>query len=298
MVGSLLAAGLFAFTAVRLAPGDPIRLMAGDRNVPAEVVAQWERRYGLDRPVPVQFVYYVANALRGDFGTSYQYVGTPVMNLVLPATRITIAWQAVALLVAIVVAVFLGVIAAARHNTFVDNFAMFGAVIGISLPDFVLATLLMIVFSLQLDWLPVAGHGTPLHFVLPIVTIAVRPCAVLSRMVRASMLDVVAEDYVRTARSKGVAERIVYYRHALGNALLPILTVIGVQIGRILSGAFVVETIFNIPGLGRVGVTAVLQRDYPVVLAATLILAAAFLLVTLIVDLLYAVIDPRIRLTN
>lgn len=295
IVLSLFAAAFLAFVATRLTPGDPIRLMAGDRNISPEVVALWQQRYGLDKPLPVQFYYYVRNALGGDFGTSYQFIGTPVLDLVLPATLITIKWEAVALLLAIVVALLLGVVAAARHNSAVDSGAMFAALVGISLPDFVLATVLMIVFSLNLGWLPVAGYDTPAHFVLPIITLAVRPCAVLSRMVRASMLDVINEDYVRTARAKGVRERVLLSKHALSNALLPVLTVIGVQIGRILSGSFIVETIFNIPGIGRVGVTAVIQRDYPVVLAATLVLAAAFLLVTFVVDLLYAVIDPRIR---
>lgn len=292
---SLVAAGFLAFVATRLTPGDPIRMMAGDRNISPEVIASWQQRYGLDKPIPVQFYYYVRNALRGDLGTSYQFIGTPVLDLVLPATIITIKWEAVALLLAILAALILGVLAAARHNTAVDHGAMFGALLGISLPDFVLATVLVIIFSLKLDWLPVAGYETSAHFVLPILTLAVRPCAVLSRMVRASMLDVINEDYVRTARAKGVNERVMLGKHALSNAMLPVLTVIGVQIGRILSGSFIVETIFNIPGIGRVGVTAVIQRDYPVVLAATLVLAAAFLLVTFVVDLLYAVIDPRIR---
>lgn len=295
IVLSLFAAGFLAFVATRLTPGDPIRLMAGDRDISPEVIALWKQRYGLDKPIPVQFYYYVRNALRGDFGTSYQFIGTPVVDLVLPATVITIKWESVALLLAIVVALLLGVVAAARHNSAIDNGAMFGALVGISLPDFVLATILMIVFSLNLGWLPVAGYDSAAHFVLPIVTLAVRPCAVLSRMVRASMLDVINADYVRTARAKGLSERILLGKHALSNAMLPVLTVIGVQIGRILSGSFIVETIFNIPGIGRVGVTAVIQRDYPVVLAATLVLAAAFLLVTFVVDLLYAVIDPRIR---
>jgi peptide/nickel transport system permease protein len=298
IVGTLFAVAFLAFTATRLTPGDPIRLMTGDRNVPPEVIEAWRERYGLDRPIPIQFLFYARNVLRGDLGMSYQYLGTPVVDLVGPATRVTLQWEVVALILAIVVAVFLGVTAAARHNSAIDNGAMFFALIGISLPDFVLATLLVIVFSLQFEWLPVAGIGTPAHYVLPVITLAVRPCALLSRMVRASMLDVIREDYVRTARAKGVSERRVLHRHALGNALLPVLTVIGVLVGRILSGAFIVETIFNIPGIGRVGVTAVLQRDYPVVLAATLILAAAFIVVTLVIDVLYAVIDPRIRYGN
>jgi ABC-type dipeptide/oligopeptide/nickel transport system permease component len=295
MLATLLIVAFLAFAATRMTPGDPIRLMTGDRNVPPEVVEAWRARYGLDQPIPVQFGYYIRNLVRGDLGLSYQYLGTPVARLVLPATVVTLQWQVIALLVATITAVLLGVVAAAHHNTIVDNGAMFFALIGISLPDFVLATFLVIIFSLHFDLLPVAGFGTAAHLVLPVATLAVRPCALLSRMVRASMLDVIREDYVRTARAKGVAEWQVLRRHALQNALLPVLTVIGVLIGRILSGAFIVETIFNIPGIGRVGVIAVLQRDYPVVLAATLILAAAFIIVTLIVDVLYAVIDPRIR---
>lgn len=295
---SLLAATFFAFTASRLAPGDPVRLMAGDRNVSPEVIEAWRVRYGLDQPIPVQYVYYVSNLLQGDLGTSYQYVGTPVIDLVAPAALITFRWEIIALIAAIALAVLLGVIAAVFHNTLIDNGAMFVALIGISLPDFVLATFLIIIFSLRLNWLPVAGYETAAHFVLPAITLAVRPCAVLSRMVRASMLDVINQDYIRTARSKGLRERVVIGRHALNNALLPIMTVIGVQIGRILAGSFIVETIFNIPGIGRIGVTAVLQRDYPVILATTIVLAAAFLLTTFIIDLLYAFIDPRIRLVD
>lgn len=295
---SLLAATFLAFTASRLTPGDPIRLMAGDRNIAPEVVEAWRARYGLDQPIPVQYVYYLANLLQGDLGTSYQYIGTPVTDLIVPAMLMTFRWEAAALLGAILVAILLGVTAAVWQNTPIDTGAMLLALVGISLPDFVLATFLVVVFSLRLDWLPVAGYETAAHFILPAITLAVRPCALLSRMMRASMLEVIHQDYIRTARAKGLGSLSVIGNHALRNALLPVLTVVGVQVGRILSGAFVVETIFNIPGIGRVGVTAVLQRDYPVILGATLVLATAFLITTLIVDILYALVDPRIRLVD
>lgn len=295
MMFSLFGATFLAFTASRLAPGDPLRMMAGEQNVSSEVIATWEARYGLDKPIPVQYFYYVRNVFEGDLGTSYQYIGMPVTDLIGPAIMVTLRWEAAALFFAIIIAIALGTIAALKQNTWIDTAAMTVALVGISLPDFALATFLIVGFSLQLGWLPVAGFETPAHFILPALTLAVRPCALLSRMVRASMLDVIHQDYMTTARAKGLSERAVILRHGLRNALLPILTVVGILIGRILSGSFIVETIFNIPGIGRVGVTAVLQRDYPVILGATLTLATAFLLTTLVVDMLYGVLDPRIR---
>lgn len=295
MLFSLIGATFLAFTASRLAPGDPLRLMVGEQNVAPEVIESWKARYGLDQSIPVQYLHYVRNALQGDLGTSYHYIGTPVSEIIGPAILVTLKWEVVALIFAILVAMVLGIIAAIKQNTWVDTTAMTVALVGISLPDFVLATFLIVGISLGLGWLPVAGAETPGHFVLPAITLAVRPCALLSRMVRASMLDVLNQDYMTTARAKGLRERAVILQHGLRNALLPVLTVIGILIGRILSGSFIVETIFNIPGIGRVGVTAVLQRDYPIVLGATLALASAFLLTTFCIDLLYGVFDPRIR---
>jgi ABC-type dipeptide/oligopeptide/nickel transport system permease component len=295
MAFSLIGATFLAFAASRLAPGDPLRLMLGEQNVAPEVIEAWEIRYGLDQPIPVQYLYYVRNALQGDLGTSYHYIGTPVTEIIGPAILVTLKWETVALIFAIAIAIFLGTIAAIKQNTWIDTAAMTLALIGISLPDFALATFLIVGISLGLGWLPVAGADTPAHFILPAITLAVRPCALLSRMVRAAMLDVINQDYMTTARAKGLAERVVIMRHGLRNAMLPVLTVVGILIGRILSGSFIVETIFNIPGIGRVGVTAVLQRDYPIILGATLTLATAFLVTTLLVDLLYGVFDPRIR---
>jgi oligopeptide transport system permease protein len=298
IIFSLFGATFLAFTASRLAPGDPLRLMAGEQNLSQEVIETWKAHYGLDQPIPIQYFYYVRNAITGDLGTSYHYIGKPVTELIGPAILVTFKWESVALILAILFAVFLGTISAIRHNTWVDTGAMSIALVGISLPDFALATFLIVAFSLKLNLLPVAGYETPAHFVLPAITLAARPCALLSRMVRASMLDVINQDYMTTARSKGLSERMVITRHGLRNALLPVLTVVGILIGRILSGSFIVETIFNIPGIGRVGVTAVLQRDYPVILGATLALAAAFLITTFFIDMLYGILDPRIRVAD
>ena len=298
MIFSLIGATFLAFAASRLAPGDPIRLMAGEQNISPEAIENWTKQYGLDKPIPVQYVYYLKNALKGDLGTSYHYIGTPVTDLVLPGVIVTLRWEVVALIIAILSAMILGTVAALNHNTWIDTVTMAIALIGISLPNFALATFLIVIFSLNLNWFPVAGYETPLHYVLPIITMAVQPCAVLSRMVRASMLDVIRQDYMTTARAKGLKEKMIVIRHGFKNAFLPVMTIAGIQIGRILSGSFIVETIFNIPGIGRIGVTAVLQRDYPVILAATLVLAIAFLITTFIVDLLYGVLDPRIRLAD
>ncbi|MCB0046365.1 MAG: ABC transporter permease [Caldilineaceae bacterium] len=298
IIFSLLGATFLAFTASRLAPGDPLRLMVGERNLAPEVVAAWEQRYGLDKPIPVQYLYYVKNALQGDLGTSYHYIGTPVIDILGPAILVTLRWESVGIALAIIVAMILGIISALRQNTWIDTLAMTVALVGISLPDFALATFLIVGLALKLDWLPVAGFETPLHYILPVITLAVGPTALLSRIVRSSMLDVMQQDYMVTARSKGLREIIIVLRHGLRNAFLPVLTIVGVLIGRILSGSFIVETIFNIPGIGRVGVTAVLQRDYPIILGATIVLSAAFLITTFVIDLLYGVLDPRIRITE
>ena len=298
IIFSLIGATFLAFTASRLAPGDPIRLMAGEQNISQEVLTAWEERYGLDKPIPIQYYYYVKNALQGDLGTSYHYIGTPVIDILGPAVMITLRWEAFALLFSMLISVFLGTIAALNHNTWIDTVTMAVALIGISLPSFALATFLIVGLALKLDWLPVAGYETPLHYILPVITLAVHPCAVLSRMVRASMLDVIHQDYMTTARSKGLKERLIIIRHGFKNAFLPLLTIAGIQIGRILGGSFIIETIYNIPGIGRIGVTAVLQRDYPVILGTTLVLAITFLITTFIVDLLYGVLDPRIRIAD
>jgi len=298
IIFSLIGATFLAFTASRLAPGDPLRLMVGDRNLDPAVVVAWEQRYGLDKPIPVQYAYYVKNALQGDLGTSYHYVGTPVTEILGPAMLVTLRWESIGLALAIMLALIFGTISALKQNTWVDTLTMTVALAGISLPDFALATFLIVGFSLRLNWLPVAGLDTPLHYVLPIITLAVGPTALLSRMVRSSMLEVIRQDYMSTARAKGLSERSIIVFHGLRNAFLPILTIVGILVGRILSGAFIVETIFNIPGIGRVGVTAVLQRDYPVILGATIILASAFLITTFMIDLLYGVLDPRIRITE
>ncbi|MCI0475116.1 MAG: ABC transporter permease [Anaerolineales bacterium] len=294
---SLFAATLIAFVASRFAPGDPIRLMVGDQNVSPQVVRQLQIQYGFDQPLPLQYFYFLRNALVGDFGTSYYYIGKPVMEVIAPGVLVSLQWESIALLIAVTSALALGTISAIKHNTWIDNAIMFFALSGISLPSFALATFFIVIFSLQLNLLPVAGLTTPAHFVLPCVTMAAQPAALLARLLRASMLEVINQEYVTTARAKGLRESVVIVRHALKNALLPTLTVLGIMVGRILAGAFLIETVFSIPGIGRIGVQAVVHRDYPVILGITVMLSVVFLFVTYIVDFLYGLLDPRIRYT-
>ncbi|MDI6773320.1 MAG: ABC transporter permease, partial [bacterium] len=292
---SLLSAALIAFFASRLTPGDPIRLMVGDQNVSPAVIHQLQRQYGLDRPLAVQALYFLRNALAGDFGTSYYYIGKPVLQVVSPGVVVTLKWQTLALALAILAALIMGVASATKHNSWLDHGIMFFALAGISMPSFALGTILIAVFSVRLGWMPVAGLISPAHYLLPSLTMAAQPCALLARLLRASMLEVIHQDYMTTARAKGLREATVVIRHGLKNALLPTFTVMGIMVGRILAGAFLIETVFSIPGIGRIGVQAVVHRDYPVILAITVLLSMAFLLVTLVVDVLYGLLDPRIR---
>ncbi len=294
---SLFAATLIAFLASRLAPGDPIQLMLGDKAVSPELVRQLQQQYGLDQPVLTQYAYFVRNALVGDFGTSYYYIAKPVLQVIAPGIVVSLKWESVALLLAVAGALVMGTLSALKHNSWLDHLIMLFALSGISLPSFALATFLIVIFSLQLGLLPVAGLDTPVHYILPCLTMAAQPCALLARLLRASMLEVINQDYIRTARAKGLKETWIVIRHGLKNALLPSVTVLGIMVGRIMAGSFLVETVFSIPGLGRIGVQAVVQRDYPVILGITVLLSVAFLFVTLVVDMLYGFLDPRIRYT-
>jgi ABC-type dipeptide/oligopeptide/nickel transport system permease component len=296
-VFSLFAATLIAFLASRLAPGDPIRLMLGDRSVSNEVVRQLQEQYGLNQPVLVQYAYFVRNALVGDFGTSYYYTGKPALEVIAPGILVSLQWEIVALALAVAGALILGTFSALKHNSWLDNLIMLFALSGISVPSFALATFLIVIFSLQFGILPVAGLTTPAHYVLPCLTMAAQPAALLARLLRSSMLEVINQEYMITARAKGLKEFWIIVRHGLKNALLPSITVLGIMVGRIMAGSFLIETVFSIPGLGRIGVQAVVQRDYPVILGITILLSAAFLLVTLAVDFIYGWLDPRIRYT-
>lgn len=300
-VGVLLGVSVLVFLLIHLVPGDPIRLALGTRFDPDTYQALLERS-GLDQPLPVQYVNWISGALTGDLGVSFR-TGQPVTSMILERLPATVSLAAAAVLVALLIALPLGVLSALRSGTPIDYGATVFSQAGISVPDFWFGILLILLFSLRLDLLPPSGYvplladplGWLTHLILPAVTVGVVSGSILTRFVRASMLDALGQDYTRTARAKGLRERIVVRRHVLRNALVPVVTVTGLQLAYLLSGVIVVEAVFAWPGLGLLALTAVQSRDYPVLQGAVLLFAVFFLLVNLVVDLLYAVLDPRIQ---
>ncbi len=342
MMGILLV----TFTLLRLIPGDPCKVMLGERATEAKCAA-FRERFGLDDPIPVQFVRYVGSVLQGDLGTSIK-TGRPVVEVVAERLPMTLELTLCATLFAVSFGVLLGVISAVKHNSLVDVGAMVLANLGVSMPVFWLGLMLAYVFALALRGtpfqLPPSGRLTPgtdlpsllkawgledaqgvarfallllsntvllnaalqgrwdvfldalRHLILPAVAVGTISLAVIARMTRGAMLDVMAQEFVRTARAKGLAEQWVVLRHVLRNALVPVVTVVGLQVGSLLSGAVLTETVFSLPGVGTQMVDAIIARDYPVVQAFTLIIALIFVVINLIVDVSYAFLDPRIRL--
>lgn len=293
VIPTLLGVLLAVFLMVRLAPGDPAQLLAGEFATP-ETLADIRQRFGLDQPWYTQLGLYTLNVLRGDLGESVR-TRKPVtyeLSQYFPNTiRLTLG----AMLIALLIGIPAGIIAAIRPGTIFDLLAMLGALIGVSMPVFWFGLMAILIFSVQLGWFPVAGTGTLWHLVLPAITLGTGTAAILARMTRSAMLEVLSQDYIRTARAKGVAGRVVVFKHALRNALIPVVTITGLQFGGLLEGAVITETVFAWPGIGQLLVGSILARDYPVVQGAVLLIAAAFILINLVVDLLYGAIDPRIR---
>jgi peptide/nickel transport system permease protein/oligopeptide transport system permease protein len=293
VIPTLLGVLLAVFLMVRLAPGDPAQLLAGEFATP-ETLADIRQRFGLDQPWHVQLGLYAANVVRGDLGQSVR-TRKPVtyeLRQYFPNTlRLTLG----AMLVALLIGIPAGIIAAIRPGTIFDLLAMLGALIGVSMPVFWFGLMAILIFSVQLGWFPVAGTGTLWHLVLPAITLGTGTAAILARMTRSAMLEVLSQDYIRTARAKGVSGRVVVFKHALRNALIPVVTITGLQFGGLLEGAVITETVFAWPGIGQLLVGSILARDYPVVQGAVLLIAVAFILINLVVDLLYGAIDPRIR---
>lgn len=294
LIPTLLVISAITFFMGFLAPGDPITIMLGERATPAQV-AQVKRQYGLDQPPLLQYGRYLGNLLRGDLGLSYFYQGRPVAGMVKNGFFITLRLGALAMGLATLLGVALGIVAAAYRNRWPDVASMFFAVIGVSLPNFVFAIFLMWLLGVKFKLVPPLGWGKPQHYVLPVLVLGIRSAAFIARITRSSMLEVLNQDYMRTARSKGLAAQVVVLKHGVRNALIPVITVLGTTLGSLLTGAFITESIFTVPGLGRVALDSILQRDYPVVQATTLLIATVFVVVNLVVDLLYGVVDPRIR---
>jgi len=293
LVPVLLGVSVASFGLLQLVPGDPAIVLAG-QEATEDVLAQIRHEYGLDQPRPIQFVIYLRNALRGDLGISIQS-RQPVATLIAQRFPFTLRLAFLAILVSAALGVVAGVVAATHRNSVLDLAALLGSLVGISMPIFWLGLLAMLLFSVRLQWLPAGGSGTLAHLVLPAVVLGASSSAVIARMTRASMLEVLRQDYTRTARAKGVDERHVVYRHALKNAMIPILTVFGLEFGYNLGGAVLTETVFSLPGIGRLVVEGIFARDYPVVQGAMLVVATTFVLVNLLTDIAYAALDPRIR---
>jgi peptide/nickel transport system permease protein len=275
------------------ASGDPATLLV-TQDATQEDIARIRRAYGLDQPLSVQYARFLTRVALGDLGFSYRQ-GLPVGELIVERLRATFELALAGLAVAVLLGVPLGLLAAARHGSALDTAAMGAALLGTSIPSFWLGLLLIIVFGVQLAWLPVSGYGTAAHLVMPAFVLGGFYAAQISRLTRTSILEVLAQDFVRTARAKGLAARAVLLKHVLRNSALPVLTVLGLDFGRMLGGAVVVETIFAWPGMGRLAVQAVLGRDFPVVQGAAIVGAAVFLAVNLLIDLLYGWVDPRLR---
>ena len=292
-VPTLLGVVLLVFLMVRLAPGDPAILLAGEFATP-ETLEAIRTRYGLDRPLPEQFALYLGALLQGDLGESARS-RRPVLEELKTYFPNTVVLATAAILVALATGIPLGILAALRQGSWLDLGVMVLALLGVSMPVFWFGLLAILIFSVELGWFPVAGKGTLAHLVLPAVTLGINAPALLARMTRGTLVEVLSQDYIRTARAKGLAERVVIFKHALRNALIPVVTVAGLEFGSLLAGAVITETIFAWPGLGQLLVGSILSRDYPVVQGAVLLVAFTFTLVNLMVDLLYAWIDPRVR---
>jgi len=287
-----LGVSVVVFALVHLS-GDPVLLMVPS-DAPREVVEATRSALGFDRPLPAQYARYVSHAVRGDLGVSLR-INRPVATLILERLPATILLTVAALVIATVIAIPAGIVSAVKRGTIVDRLAMVGAVAGQAVPIFWLALLLIAFFGVQLRWLPVYGYGTFAHLVLPAVSLSTVIVGRLARVVRSSMLEVLGQDYVRTARAKGLADGRVLFLHALRNASIPIVTLLGLQFAQLLGGAVVTETIFAWPGVGRLVVEAIFNRDFPVVQGVVLVVSLIFVVVSVLIDVAYALLDPRVR---
>jgi len=281
------------FSLIHLVPGDPVQIMLGE-GAQASDVELLRHKLGLDRPILEQYSTYLTNLLRGDLGISLRF-DAPVGQIILARYPATVELAILSLIVATTIAAPAGILAAVSTGTWLDRCITTFTLLGISLPNFVLAPLAIIVFSIMLGWVPVSGRAEASSYILPSMTLGVSLAAILTRMVRASMIEELQEDYVKTARAKGLPESTVLLKHALKNGLIPVVTVLGLQFGTLLAGAIITESIFSWPGLGRLTVQAINSRDYPLVQGCILMIALTYVTVNLLTDLTYGFLDPRIK---
>lgn len=293
LIPVLIGIVFLVFTIMYFSPGNPAKLILGDR-APEEQVAALRHELGLDLPYYQQLFNYIKNAIHGDFGNSYQ-LRMPVWDIIKLRFPLTLQLTTFTMLIAVLIGVPVGILSAVKQYSVIDAFSVIFALLMASIPAFWLGMLLMLLFSLNLGWLPSSGYEGVKWLILPSITLGFINCATIMRMTRSSMLEVVRQDFIRTARAKGATEKRVVFRHALKNAIIPVITVVGTAFGSSLGGAVVTETVFGLPGMGTQIITAIRQKDNPVVLASVIVIALAFSLVNLIVDILYTYVDPRIR---
>jgi peptide/nickel transport system permease protein len=294
--GVVLGVVVLVFLLIHLIPGDPVDVMLGEAAQPADRAAL-RQSLGLDLPIHIQLLNYFDALIHFDLGRSL-HSQRPILDLLAERLPATVELALAALAVTVLLAVPLGLVAAARHDTAWDHGAMTFSLLGVSIPNFWMGPLLILVFALGLGWFPVSGREGAGAVVLPALTLGTSLAAILARMIRSSVLEVLGEDFIRTAYAKGLSRRQVLIRHALPNALLPVITVLGLQLGTLLAGAVITETVFSWPGIGLLTIEAIQTRDYPVVQACVLLIALTYVVVNMLTDLLYALIDPRIRLGN
>ncbi len=298
LVATLFLLSLGVFFLMHSIPGGPFDLEGGDKGIPVPPAVRAEilKNYGLDKPLHVQYANYIWRALRLDFGRSFFSPGETVAQLIGRTWRVSVQLGLVTFVLAAAVGLALGIWSALHQNTWIDYVTTTLAVGGTVFPNFVVGIVLLVVFAVILQWLPAGGWDGPKYWIMPVVAFGLLPMSTIARYARSSMVEQLKEDYVRTARSKGVPEHWIVVRHVLRNAMIPILTVLGPIIADLLTGSFFIETLFRIPGLGRYFTTSILNRDYPMIMGTTLLLAALLSLVNLVTDLAYAVMDPRVRL--
>jgi len=292
-IPTVVVASAIVFLMLRFIPGDPAMLMAGEDPKP-EVIQALRKQWGLEEPLPVQYLVFIKNVISGNLGISIRSA-LPVsyeISLRLPHTMLL---SLVAMTLSIVIGILVGIISSTRPYSIVDNASMLVALIGVSAPAFWTGLMLMWLFAVRLGWLPAVGVGTLAHIVLPSITLTGFTTPILARQTRSSMLEVLRQDYIRTARSKGLSERAIVYGHAVRNAMIPVITVAGISFGRLLGGSIVTETVFAYPGIGKLLIDAIFARDYPIVQGTVLVYAVVFTFLNLLVDLTYAYIDPRIH---
>ncbi len=290
----LLGVSVIVFLMIHLIPGDPVQHILGEFASP-ERVTELRNQLGLNDPLPIQYFKFLGKAIKGDLGRSL-ISNAPVVDEITRAFPVTIQLAIYSIIVSSVIGLVAGIIAAVRHNTFWDQLAMIGALFGISTPSFWLALIFMMVFAYNLGWFPISGYSGLASLVLPTAVLAALSAGSIARITRSSMLEVLGQDYIRTARAKGLDEETVVMKHSLKNAMIPVVTLVGLQFGALLAGAIITETVFALPGIGRLAVQAITTRDFPMIQGVTLFVATLFVLTNLIVDLMYGIIDPRIRL--